>query len=119
MVATMRDPATSTGRAAEKSTGEAEARTRYGLTADAASRFISIGANGIGYDAFSVYPSDPGTIAYDGSNHGNGVINLGLMDADPGTSLPAKESVSFPTAGTYTYICTVHGPSMHGTVTVS
>jgi plastocyanin len=47
------------------------------------------------------------------------VINLGLMDADPGTSLPAKESVSFPTAGTYTYICTVHGPSMHGTVTVS
>ena len=28
------------------------------LTADAASRFISIGASGIGYDAFSVYPSD-------------------------------------------------------------
>jgi len=89
------------------------------LTADAASRFISIGASGIGYDAFSVYPSDPGTIAYDGSNHGNGLINLGLMDADPGTSLPARESVSFPAAGTYTFICTVHGPSMHGTVTVS
>jgi plastocyanin len=88
------------------------------LTADAASRFIAIGANGIGYDPFSVYPSDQGTIAYDGTNHGNGLINLGLMDADPTTSLPASEQVTFPTAGTYTFICTVHGPSMHGTIRV-
>ena len=89
------------------------------LTADAASKFIAVGASGIGYDAFSVYPSDPGVIGYDGTNHGNGLINLGLMDADPATSLPAKETVTFTKAGTYTYICTVHGPSMHGTITVS
>jgi plastocyanin len=87
--------------------------------AETAAKFISPGAQGIAYDPMSAYPSDPGALAFDGANHGVGFINTGLLDADPRTSFPASKSVTFTKAGTYSFICTVHGPSMKGTIEVS
>jgi plastocyanin len=87
--------------------------------AETAAKFISPGAQGIAYDPLSVYASDPGALAYDGANHGNGFLNTGLLDTDPRTSFPAAKSVTFTKAGTYGFICTVHGPSMKGSIEVS
>jgi plastocyanin len=69
---------------------------------------------------FVTYRSEkPGTpIVFDGANHGNGFVNTGIIDANPATDLPAKETVRFTKAGTYTYYCVVHGPDMKGTITV-
>jgi plastocyanin len=87
--------------------------------AETAAKFISPGAQGIAYDPLSVYASDPGAQTFDGANHGIGFLNTGLLDADPRTSFPASKSVTFTKAGTYGFICTVHGPSMKGTIEVS
>ena len=84
-----------------------------------AAAFISPSAAGVGYDPLSVYASDPGDLVLDGANHGNGFASTGLLDADKRTPFPAAAKVTFAKAGTYTYICTVHGPSMNGTVEVS
>lgn len=67
------------------------------------------------------YPSDPptgGPPAVTSSSHGNGFVSSGAM-SDPGTGIPLGHSftVTFPTAGTFTYICMVH-PEMQGTITV-
>jgi plastocyanin len=69
---------------------------------------------------FVTYRSEkPGTaIAFDGANHGNGFVNTGIIDADPASDFPSKETVRFTRAGTYTYYCVVHGPDMKGTITV-
>jgi plastocyanin len=87
--------------------------------AETASKFISPGAQGIAYDPLSVYASDPGTLTHDGANHGNGFLGTGLLDADPRTSFPTSKSVTFSKPGSYGFICTVHGPSMKGTIEVS
>jgi plastocyanin len=87
--------------------------------AETAAKFISPGAQGIAYDPLSVYASDPDALSYDGANHGNGFLNTGLLDSDARTSFPASKSVTFTKPGSYTYICTVHGPSMRGTIEVS
>jgi plastocyanin len=85
------------------------------LLARTAAAFISPGAQGIAYDPVSVYASDPGALTHDGAN---GFLNTGLIDADPRTTFPASKSVTFTKPGTYGYICTVHGPSMKGTIEV-
>ena len=74
---------------------------------------------GIGYDPLSVYASDPGDLVVDGANHGNGFANTGLLDDDKRTPFPARAKVTFATPGSYGFICTVHGPSMKGTIAVS
>jgi plastocyanin len=86
--------------------------------AETAAKFISPGAQGIAYDPLSVYPSDQGALSYDGSNHGNGFLNTGMIDADARTSFPSAASVTFTKGGSYAYICTVHGPSMKGRIDV-
>jgi plastocyanin len=86
--------------------------------AETASKFISPGAQGIAYDPLSVYPSDPGPLRHDGANHGNGFLSTGLIDADARTSFPAAATVTFTKAGSYAYICTVHGPTMKGRIDV-
>jgi hypothetical protein len=43
----------------------------------------------------------------------------GLLDTDPRTSFPASKTVTFTKAGTYSFICTVHGPTMKGSIEVS
>jgi plastocyanin len=65
------------------------------------------------------YPSEaPGTpVGYDGSNHGDGFLNSGVLDGDPKTPFPQKFTVSFSQPGTYTYFCAIH-TFMNGTVVV-
>ena len=84
-----------------------------------AAAFISPNAAGLGYDPISVYASDPGVLVLDGANHGNGFANTGLLDDDARTPFPVRAKVTFAKAGSYAYICTVHGPSMKGTIEVS
>lgn len=69
---------------------------------------------------FVVYRSDaPGTaVSFDGTNHGNGYFNTGLIDADKHTPFPSSDSVTFTKAGTYAYYCAVHGNDMKGEIVV-
>jgi plastocyanin len=86
--------------------------------AQRAAGFIAPGPQGIAYDPLAVYPSDAGALSYDPAAHGNGFLGTGLMDTDRRTSFPSATTVTFPKAGIYAYICTVHGPTMHGTIEV-
>jgi plastocyanin len=66
-------------------------------------------------------PSDPpaaGPSIVTPTSHGNGFVNSGML-ADPGVfpTLPKTFSVTFPTAGTFTYTCLYH-PFMRGSITV-
>jgi hypothetical protein len=63
-------------------------------------------------------PSDNPLPAYDGTNHGNGFLNTGIMDTNPATPVPRSISVTFTKAGTYTYECTIH-PGMEATIKVT
>lgn len=67
-----------------------------------------------------VYPSEkPGTaISYDGTNHGDGFLNSGVLDGDAKTPFPQKMTLSFGKAGTYTFFCAIH-PFMTGKITVT
>jgi len=60
------------------------------------------------------YPSeaDASSISYDGANHGDGFLSLGLL----AKTLPAVK-VRFTKAGSYDYICIFH-PGMEGTINV-
>jgi plastocyanin len=68
------------------------------------------------------YPSDPpgAPVVVTPTAHGNGLVNSGVIfdptapDRVPGS--PSTWTVTFPTAGTYDYICIVH-PDMQVTVT--
>jgi plastocyanin len=72
------------------------------------------------FQPFVAYRSDaPGTpVSYDGTNHGNGFANTGLLDADKGSPFPSKDSVTFTKRGTYRYYCAVHGNDMAGEIVV-
>jgi plastocyanin len=73
----------------------------------------------IGFDPLASFPSDPPPAlpAYTGANHGNGYLNSGFLDANPRSPPPVSTTVTFATAGTYHFECTVHA-NMHGTVVV-
>jgi plastocyanin len=72
------------------------------------------------FEPFVVYRSDqPGTaVNYDGTNHGNGYFNTGVLDADKNTPFPSSDSLTFTKAGTYAYYCAVHGNDMSGEIVV-
>jgi plastocyanin len=74
-----------------------------------------------GFDPAAVYPSDqPGGTPADVSPtlHGNGFWNSGVLDNSASTpTLPASNSATFNTSGTYQVYCLIH-PFMHGTITV-
>jgi hypothetical protein len=74
-----------------------------------------------GLDARTVYPSQPpGTpLVVDGTVHGNGFVNTGMIDADKSTPLPQSSTVTFSKPGTYQYYCIVHGAQMKGQITVT
>jgi hypothetical protein len=52
-----------------------------------------------------VFPSEPGPLAFDGTQHG-GFLNLGLLRGY--TGLPRAAKVTFTTPGTYNYVCLLH-----------
>lgn len=78
------------------------------------------GPPAIGFSPKWAYPSDaPGApLSYDGTNHGDGFLNTGVLDGSAATPFPQKVSVSFGKAGTYTFFCAIH-PFMTGKVTVT
>lgn len=71
----------------------------------------------LGLDGRAVYPSDAPLPPYDGTNHGDGWFNTGVLDGDAKSPLPQSAKVTFAKAGTYKYICIIH-PEMKGQVTV-
>jgi plastocyanin len=73
------------------------------------------------FDATTIYPSEPfGTpLVDDGTQHGNGFVNTGVMDTDSASPFPSSSQITFTKPGTYKFICTVHGPVMSGTLTVT
>jgi plastocyanin len=67
-----------------------------------------------------LYPSDfpgLGPVVVSSTSHGNGFANLGGLDRDSMTPLPASGQVKFTTPGTYHYVCLIH-PFMRGTIIV-
>lgn len=67
-----------------------------------------------------LYPSDlpaVGPIVVSPSAHGNGFANLGGLDRDSATPLPASGEMVFSTPGVYHYACLIH-PFMRGTIIV-
>jgi plastocyanin len=62
-------------------------------------------------------PSDQVLPPYTGLNHGNGFLNTGVLDTDPGTPPPSSAKVTFATPGTYRFECTIH-PGMEATIKV-
>ncbi len=78
-----------------------------------------LGPNGI--DPRTAYPSEPfgSPLVVNGTSHGNGFVNTGMLDSVKATPLPQSATVSFSTPGTYQYFCIVHGPQMSGTITVT
>jgi plastocyanin len=76
------------------------------------------------------YGSDPvdpatGAYAYDGTNHGNGVLITPQIDRLDSAwdflpiELPGTARVTFTKPGTYHYICQLHGPQMSGDIIVT
>jgi plastocyanin len=55
--------------------------------------------------------------AYDGTGHGNGFLNTGVLDREAATPSPPSAQVTFSKAGTYDYICLIH-PFMKGQIVV-
>jgi plastocyanin len=69
------------------------------------------------FSARASLPSDPPPLLppYDGTNHGNGFLNTGLLDEIPASPLPSSATITFSRAGTYEYECMIH-PGMKGTI---
>lgn len=71
-------------------------------------------------DQQAIYPSESppaGIPSYNGTNHGNGFLNSGILDDDDASPPPTSTKVTFSGPGTFTLICLIH-PFMTGTVTV-
>jgi plastocyanin len=67
----------------------------------------------LGFPGAIVFPSDPGPLAFDGSQHG-GFLSAGLQGFKP---FPRDSQITFTAPGTYNYICLVH-PDMKGQIIV-
>lgn len=65
-----------------------------------------------------IYPSDQGQLSYDGTNHGDGFLNTGILGGGQSPAIPRSKTVVFTQPGTYDYLCALH-PDMHGKVTVT
>jgi plastocyanin len=80
----------------------------------------AVGAGALGLNPVGAYPSDqpPALPPYDGTNHGNGFLNTGLLDNDPSTPFPPEATITFTKAGTYDYECVIH-EHMDGRIVVT
>jgi plastocyanin len=72
----------------------------------------------MGVDPLAGLRSEPAGTALtdDGATHGNGFVNTGLLDTDPHSAWPDRDTITFTKAGTYTYVCLLH-PEMRGEIT--
>lgn len=70
------------------------------------------------FNPLTFLPSDPVLPPYTGANHGNGFLNTGVLDTNPGSQPPSSANVTFTTPGTYVFECTIH-PGMEATVRVT
>lgn len=70
-------------------------------------------------DALAGLRSEPlGTpLTDDGTTHGDGYVNTGLLDTDARSAWPAKDEITFTKPGTYKVICVLH-PEMRAEVSV-
>jgi plastocyanin len=59
----------------------------------------------LGIPGAAVFPSEPGPLTFDGTQHG-GFLNLGLLRGY--TGLPRAAKVTFTTPGAYNYECLLH-----------
>jgi len=68
---------------------------------------------------FASEPPGSAAVTYDGTNHGNGYLNSGLLfpKGAPAQAGPQTYKVTFATAGTYHYECVIHS-HMDGTIVV-
>jgi plastocyanin len=68
---------------------------------------------------FASEPPGSAAVSYDGTNHGNGYLNSGLLfpKGAPAQAGPKTYQVTFAVSGTYHYECVIH-PSMDGTIVV-
>jgi plastocyanin len=74
------------------------------------------GQNGppvLGFPGAVVFPSDPGPLTFDGTQHG-GFVSTGLLGDKP---LSRASKVTFTAPGTYNFMCLVH-PEMKGQIVV-
>lgn len=60
-------------------------------------------------------PGQP--VVIDGANHGDGLVNSGVLDGDAKSPFPQSMKVSFSKPGTYTFFCAIH-TFMTGKITV-
>ena len=74
-----------------------------------------------GIDPRTAYPSEPfgAPLVVNGTSHGNGFVNTGLLDDVAATPSPKSAVVSFAKPGTYQYYCIVHGAEMKGQIKVT
>ena len=73
-------------------------------------------------DPFGAFPSEPpgppGTpVSYDGTNHGNGYLNAGIVYPYTTKQAPHLFRVTFTRAGVYHFECVIH-TNMDGTIVV-
>jgi plastocyanin len=64
----------------------------------------------------AAYPSDPVLPPFNGTNHGNGFENTGILSF--GGPQPSSAKVTFTKPGVYHYECVIHA-GMDGTITVT
>jgi plastocyanin len=71
----------------------------------------------MGIDPLAGLRSEPAGTALvdDNRTHGNGYVNTGLLDTDPKSAWPSKDTITFTAPGTYKYVCLLH-PEMRGEV---
>lgn len=79
-----------------------------------------VGPKGVNpFGAFASEPPGPpgGPVSYDGSNHGNGYVNSGIVNPYSIKDKPHLFRVTFTKAGVYHFECVIHS-NMDGTIVV-
>jgi plastocyanin len=75
------------------------------------------------FNSLGAYPSEPpgspAPVRYDGTNHGNGYLNSGVLlpKGTPAKAGPSSFRVRFTKPGVYNYECVIHA-NMDGTIVV-
>jgi plastocyanin len=91
------------------------------LRNDIETNFATPTGNNVFLNPLGALSSDPPGVAlrYDGSNHGNGYLNSGILQprGSPQAAGPQSIQVTFTKPGTYDYECVVH-MNMDGTIVV-